>query len=165
MRVKKTGWLLGIVFYVIALGSCSTSKTTPSSVSSVGDASHSDLAAIFSPLTNLSVNITTAGILDDKGSRYLYSELKIENTTSYPTKVFIQGWMLDSHYKRYPLFVEISDKKSKKIVAVEIPSQSSVNVSYLAEGDPSFTLGKRSIAMLALKDQDGITVNLTIPHL
>jgi len=170
MRVKKTGWLLEVVFYAIVLSSCSTSKTNHSSEQSAlqteseDKVNASNLARIFSPLTNLSVKLITAGILDDKGSRYLHSELKIENTTYYPTKIFIQGWMLDNHYKRYPLFVEIGVKKGKRIVEVEIPSRSSVKVSYLAEGNPNFTLGKRSVAMLALKDQDGITVNLTIPH-
>jgi hypothetical protein len=70
--------------------------------------------------------------------------------------------MLDNAYKRYPLFVELNEKKIKRIVEIDIPVNSTVNIVYLAEGDPTFTLGKHTVGVLELKDQGGVKMNLTI---
>lgn len=167
MIIKKTSWLFWGVFYLTVLSACSSLSKTPVSINNehAKSAEQPVLSVTrFSPLTALSIKLVTSRILEETGSRYLYSELMVENSTNYPAKIFIEGWLLDSDYKRYPLFVEINEKKGKRIVVVEIPSQSSVDISYLAEGDPTFALGKRSIAMLELKDQGGVTMNLTVPY-
>lgn len=159
MTIKKTTLLFLVVFYSVFLSACSAIKEKPVEKSTIAEKDTK-----FSPLTDLEIKLVKANILNEAGARYLYSELKMVNKTVYPTKIFMEGWMLDNRYKRRPLFVEISAKKEKRRIEIDIPMRSTVNIFYLAEGNPTFILGKHSLAVLEFKDQGGVKMNLTIPR-
>lgn len=118
----------------------------------------------YAPLTDLDVKLVSSRVLHEKGRRYVSSELEVANATNQPAKILIKGWMLDRQYKRHPLFVEGENKTSQETVEVEIPSHTSMSISYLAEGAPNFTLGKRSIGILELSSAGGLKMNLTLSN-
>ena len=118
----------------------------------------------YTPLTDLDVRLVSSRVFHEKDHRYLSSELEIANATDHPAKILIKGWMLDQQYNRHSLFVEGVNNTSQKTVEVEIPSHTSMSISYLAEGAPNFTLGKRTIGILELSSAGGLKMNLTLPN-